>query len=208
MKQKTVILSAIIICLLQVSLPMWADSYQVLFANSEKITIGKQVAKRGLIFSDEDHIIWTSETQALKVLNLSTNMVMVIAKKGFDRQKALSLADYFHKVKHLSTRDYNTATILTDSICYLLDTLRIDAGNHYGDEVIDEVVLKIDGELVTSKIQKTKDKKEFILTRQIFATKKAKPVYLDIIETDKQRDWRYYVYRKLYIEPLPLNSDI
>ena len=207
MKQKTVILFATIICLLQVSLPMWADRYQVLFANSEKIIIGKQVAKKGLIFSDEDHIIWTSETQALKVLNLSTNTVMVIAKKGFDRQKAQSLADYLHKVKHLSTRDYNTATVLTDTICYLLDTLRIDAGNHYGGEVIDEVVFKVDGELVTSKIQKTKDGTEFILTRQIYVTKKAKPVYLDIIETDKQRDWRYYVYRKLYIEPLPINAD-
>lgn len=207
MEQKKVSLFAMIVCLLWIVLPLQADKYKVLFANSEKIVIGKQVAKKGLIFSDEDEIVWTSEKQALKVLNLSTNQVMIIVQKQFVKQKAQSLADYFNKTRHLSTRDYGTPIAAADTVHYLLDTLLIDAGKHYGNGVIDEVVMRIDGELVTARIQKTKDKKHFILTHQIYAKKKAKPVFLDIIETDRQKDWKYYVYRRLYVEPLPMHAD-
>lgn len=180
-----------------------ADNYRVLYTNSNNIRIGNQIARKGLEFSDSEKIVWTSDNQALKLLNLSTHRIMVIAKKTFDRKRAKSLAD----LKHLSTRDYGVANIVTDTVLYLLDTLQIDAGKYYGDNMVDEAIVVIDGDSIVTKIQKSKDKREFILTRQIYGGKNSCVIYLDIVETDRQRNWRYYIYRRLRVEPLPMNAD-
>jgi len=184
-----------------------ADNYRVLFANSANIRIGNKNVKKGLEFSDNDNIDWTSDNQALKVINLSTNRIMIIAKKAFERKNAKSLVDYLHKVKRLSTRDYETGSVVADSVFYLLDTLRVDAGKHYGDEMIDEVVVLINGATVSTKVLKSKDKKEFIITPNIYGGKKPSITHIDIVETDKNKGWRYYIYRNLRIEPLPINAD-
>lgn len=196
---------ALMVCLLMSAQQAMADNYRVLFANSANIRIGNQIARKGIKFNDNDKISWTSDNQALKVMNLSTNRIMIIAKKAFDRKNAKSLADYLRKVKHLSTRDYGTESVVADTVFYLLDTLRVDAGKHYGDDMIDEAVLIISGDTVTTNVIKSKDKKEFLITPKIYGGKNPSIVYIDIVETDKQRDWLYYVYRRLRIEPLPLS---
>lgn len=183
-----------------------ADNYRVLFANSKNIRIGNQIAQKGMMFNDNDEIVWTSENQALKVINLSSKKIMIIAKKSFDRKNAKSLGDYLYKRNPLSTRDYGEF-VVTDTVFYLLDTLRINAGKHYSDGVIDEAVVIIAGDTIVTQIQKSKNKKEFILTRKIFGNKNPNSVYVDIRETDKQRNWQYYIYRRLRVEPLPFNAD-
>lgn len=200
-------LMALMVCLLMPAQLAMADNYRVLFANSANIRIGNQIARKGIEFNDNDKISWASHNQALKVINLSTNRIMIISKKAFDRKNAKSLVDYLRKVKHLSTRDYETKNVITDTVFYLLDTLRVDAGKHYGDDMIDEVVVMIGGEIVTTNVLKSKDKKEFLITPKIYGNKYPCTVYIDIIETDKQRDWRYYIYRHLRVEPLPNNAD-
>lgn len=207
MGKRKISLMALIVCLLLSAQLAMADNFRVLFANSANIRIGNQIARKGIEFNDNDKISWTSNNQALKVMNLSTNRIMIIAKKAFDRKNAKSLADYLRKVKHLSTRDYGTESVVSDTVFYLLDTLRVDAGKHYGDDMIDEAVLIISGDTVTTNVIKSKDKKEFLITPKIYGGKNPSMVYIDIVETDKQRDWRYYVYRRLRIEPLPKNAD-
>ena len=207
MGKTKVILSALVVFMLMAVAPIKADTYKVLYANSENIKIGNQPAKKGVTFNDKDRIIWTSGEQALKVLNLSTNHVMVIAKRAFDRQRARSLADYLHRVKHMSTRDFGTASVVTDTVYYMLDTLLIDAGKHYGDDKIDKAIVIINGDSVVTQIKKTQDKKEFVLTKSIFGSKTPQLVYIDIVETDVKREWVYYVYRRLRIESLPMRTD-
>lgn len=204
MKKKKISLMALIVCLLMLAQLAMADNYRVLFANSANIRIGNQIARKGIVFNDNDNISWTSDNQALKVLNLSTNRIMIIAKKAFDRKNAKSLADYLRKVKHLSTREYGTESVVADTVFYLLDTLRVDAGKHYGDDMIDEAVLIISNDTITTNVIKSKDKKEFLITPKIYGGKNPSMVYIDIVETDKQRDWRYYIYRRLRIEQLPM----
>ena len=207
MGRRKLSLITLLVCLHMLLQSATADNYRVLFANSANIRIGNQIARRGLEFSDNDQIGWTSDDQALKVVNLSTNRVMIIAKKAFDRKNVKSLADYLLKIKHLSTRDYKAEGVVIDTVFYLLDTLRIDAGKHYGDGMIDEAVVIVKGKTIITKVLKSKDKKEFLVTPNIYGGMNPSIVYIDIVETDKQRDWRYYVYRRLRIEPLPKNTN-
>lgn len=47
-----------------------------------------------------------------------------------------------------------------------------------------------------------------LLTRLHTYGEKAKSyAYVVIIETDQDKDWRYAVWRKLYVVPLPLKID-
>ena len=205
MGKKKISLMALIVCVLMSSQLAMADNYRVLFTNSANIRIGNQIARKGIEFNDSNKISWTSDNQALKVMNLSTNRIMIIAKKAFDRKNAKSLADYLRKVKHLSTRNYGKESVGVDTVFYLLDTLRVYAGKHHGADLIDEVILVIGGDTITTNVIKSKDKKNFLITPKIYGGKNPSIVYIDIVETDKQRDWRYYVYRRLRVEPLPLS---
>lgn len=205
--KKKIMLLFLVTCFLFTTKSIQADNYRVLYANSRNIKIGNKNAKKGLTFNDKEPITWTSDKQALKVINLSNNRVIVITQKGFNRKKTKSIADYLSKVKHLSTREYNTTNLVADTVLYLLDTLLIDAGKHYGDNMIDEVYVNINGQSIVTKVQKTENKKEFILSRNILGGHYPQLIYVDILETDSTRDWKYYIYKKLRIELLPLNTD-
>lgn len=206
MEKKKIILT-LVVFLLMIVMPTYADNYKVLYANSVNIRIGSQIATKGLVFNDEEKITWTSDSQALKVLNMSTNRVIIIAQKAFCRRDSKSLADYLSKVKHLSTREYGTASIVVDTVYYLLDTLKIDAGENYGDEITDQVILCVNGQSKAAKVQKTQDHKEFVLTRKLFDEINQRAFYIDIVETDRLKDWKYYIYRRLRIELLPMSTN-
>ena len=208
---KTISISALIAFVVMVQ-TVKADKYEVLYTNSKNITINGQKVYKGLTFDDKSSIVWMSDNQAISVLNLTTKRVQVIPAKRYKEKKAESLIDYIHKIfsyniKHLSTRDYERAFTFNDTIYYLLDTLRINAGKTYNSNLSNEVIIRMDGETIITPIKKTSNKDEFILTRKIWGTKQPQPVYVDIIETDKQRSWTYFLYKKLYIVPLPLNVD-
>ena len=195
-----------VVALAITTIPVSADKYKVLYTNSSKIKIADKLAVKGLVFEDRNQIQWTSNDQAIKVLNMTTNRISIIPAVVYKKNRAESLYDLLVKVNHMSTRGYGAVKIEADTICYLLDTLRIDAGVHYGKSISDLAILVMDGDTIITNLQKN-NKNEFVLTRKIYGGKKAKPAYLDVVETDTDKDWIYYVYRKLRIEPLPLNAD-
>lgn len=188
-------------------IPAKADKYKILYANSSKIRIGDRPAVKGLVFEDKSQIHWTSDEQALKVLNLTTNRVSVIPAVVYKKNWSESLFDLLVKVKHMSTRGYGQFSIEADTVCYMLDTLRIDAGRYHGSSTTDNAVLVMDGDSIITDLRKSNDKREFILTRKIYGGKKIKTAYIDIVETDADKDWTYYIYKSLYIVQLPLNTD-
>lgn len=188
-------------------IPMEADKYKVLYTNSDNIRIDDRPVTVGMEFEDVNYINWLSDSQAMKVLNLSTNRIMVVTAQGFKRKKAMSLEEYFLSSKHLSTRGYGNMEFLTDTIYYMLDTLTISAGVDIRDNVLDEAVIKIGDDWINIKLSKTTNKQDVIITRSIFSHTSASSIYIDIVEEDEKTGWRYYLYRNLYIKLLPLHAE-
>lgn len=190
-----------------ISMSADADKYQVLDMNSSNIRIGKSVVKKGLLFDDKEEIYWNSDKQCIKVLNLKTYRITVFSAEEFESKNVRTIYAYFHNVKHMSTREYGPMVLEVDTIHYLFDTLRINSGIHYGDNVIDELVVTKGNKVVKKRIWKTQDKKFFLIPRDIYDACTHSAGYVDIIETDNLRNWTYCIYRNLYVEPLPLRLD-
>ncbi len=190
-----------------IACPVQAVKYKVLYSNSTNVRIGGQTVKAGMQFDEKDKIVWTSEDQALKVMDLSTKRIKIIAAKALNKKGVATLADYLHKVSHLSTRGYGKETIVVDTVCYMLDTLKIHAGPHHGNQMKDEAIIDVNGDSEITAIKKSSDKKEFILTRDMFARRRSKVAYVDIRETDSRNNWQYYIYKRLRVEMLPLKTD-
>ena len=202
--RKVVFISLLVLFLTITLLQVNAVTYKVLYSNSSKIRIGGKPVAVGMVFDEKATVEWTSEEQAIKVLNMSTKRIRVIAAKALRKKGLASFADQVHKVNHLATREYAKEVIDVDTICYMLDTLRVFAGPHNGDDMIDEAIAYVNNDTIITQIPKSSDKKEFVLSRKIFGGKSPKVVYVDILETDEKMNWKYFVYRGLRIELLPL----
>ena len=197
----------ILLIMLLTTTPLWSQRFMVLYANSSNITIGGKRVQKNMIFDYGEKIVWSSDKQALKVKNLSSGLIRVIPAKDFELNKSVSLYDYLHKRKHLSTRDINSRAFDVDTAYYLLDTLKIDAGRYYGKGTTDEIIAKVNGRTIRTAIERTLDKQQFILTRKIYDDLSAQVAYFDILETDAQMDWKYFIYRRIRIELLPLQTE-
>ena len=184
-----------------------ADKYKVLYDNSSKITIENKPVMKGLVFDDSSHIKWTSNDQAIKVVNLTTNRVSVIPAIACKKNRAESIYDLLIKVRHMSSRGYDSLPIAIDTIYYLLDTLMLEMGRCQDERVINKALLVLNGDTCITEVQTTKNNKQVIITRKIFGGKNPSVAYLDILAHDPQKDWTYYVYKRLRIEPLPLKKE-
>ena len=73
------------VIVLMVTSFVFADKYKVLYVNSTGIKIETKNVAVGSVFTDKDKIVWTDDQQAMKVINLNTNRVMVLAaNQGLD----------------------------------------------------------------------------------------------------------------------------
>lgn len=189
-------------------IPVKADKYRILYTNSNQIKIGNRTAVRGMIFTDNDEIQWSSEKQAIKVLNLSTKRVKILPSAAFIKHNAKTLRSLLIKNKHLSTRGFGSFKTEVDTICYVLDTLRVDAGWNYGKKVTNKVTVRNGTQTKTTVIRKETEgnKDVFLIPRSAFGTIN-EPVYVDIFEIDEEESWQYNIYRDLYVVPLPLKDD-
>ena len=187
---------------------VFADKYKVLYVNSTGIKIEKKNVVVGSIFSDKDIIEWTNNQQAMKVINLSTNRIMVLAAKAMKKKKSYSLYEYLTSTKHLSTRQITKKRVLEewqlDSTLYLLDTLYIRSPHKKEKSVLTKIVIKESGERV---IQQYNESQYFIITRNIFENRIPHQINVDIKEYDKEYNWEYIVFRNLIIEPLPIKTE-
>lgn len=114
------IISIVCFILLIVSVPTHAERYKILHINSGGVQIGSLTLKVGDTFDGTQIIIWNDDRQAIKVLNLDTQKVMVITAKGFEKSKAKSINEYLIGVKHLSVRGFQPIqpkdSILNDTL--------------------------------------------------------------------------------------------
>ena len=199
--EKKIILVA---SLLMIACCVFADKYKVLYLNSPDIKVGNKTIVVGNVFDDKDAIKWTSEQQAMKVMNLNTNRVMVLAAKALKKKKSNSLYEYLTSTKHLSTRDLKKRRLVEewqlDSILYLMDTLYISMPQRQSKSVVAKLVIRQDA---VKEIPLSHNGQYYILTRSIYCNNTPHPLKIDIIEYDPKQSWEYTVYRGLIVEPLP-----
>ena len=143
MEEKKIILVA---SLLMIACCVFADKYKVLYLNSPDIKVGNKTIVVGNVFDDKDAIKWTSEQQAIKVMNLNTKRVMVLAAKALKKKNATSLYDYLTSTKRLSTRDFRKKQMIEewqlDSTLYLMDTLYISMPHRQFKSVVAKLITK------------------------------------------------------------------
>lgn len=200
-KKATIIVATL---LMIVAIPSNAAKYKVLFANSSDIKIGSHKAKRGLIFDEKEQIVWTTDKQAMQVQNLTTRRIEAITARQLKQLKARTLTDYLFTKSHLSTREYGNDFIAVDTVCYALDTLYLDAGKDYNRNISSMLIVTGKETSKSVSIKKTYDQRQYIIPRSALESANDGLISIDILETDKQRNWTYYVYRALHVVLLPL----
>ncbi len=200
--RKRMIILFVLLSLVQL---LSAVNYKVLFVNSGTVKIGGKKAVRDMVFDEKEDIEWSSENQAMKVQNMSSSRVIIIAAKSLLEKKTKSLSDYFGRVKHLSTRGYVSHNIITDTVSYLLDTLKLDAGQFGQSEA--KLVVHAGDVTMEKPVHKSADGFFYVLTRTLFDGINSKTVSIDIEVTEQKLDWHYYVYRRLNVVILPLQVD-
>ena len=202
MEERKIILVA---SLLMIACCVFADKYKVLYLNSSDIKVGNKTLVVGTVFDDKDAIKWSSEQQAVKVMNLNTKRVIVLAAKALKKKKTTSLYDYLTSTKHLSTRDIKKRRVVEewqlDSTLYLMDTLYISMPKRQSKSVVAKLVVRQDA---AKEIPLSHNGQYYILTRSIYGNNSPYPLKIDIIEYDSKQNWEYTVYRNLIIDPLPI----
>lgn len=196
-KKKQIVLGI----LLMVTFCAFADKYKVLYVNSSDIRIGNKSIAVGNIFDDKETITWTSEQQAMKVINLDTKRVMVFAARALKKKKATTLYEYLTNTKHLSTRGINQNRIeewQMDTTLYLLDTLSLSIPARHNPSAKAKLVFR-HGKEITLPVNGN----YYIITQNLLGQNGSQPIRADIIEYDKEKDWSYTVYKNLVIELVP-----
>jgi len=177
--------------------------------NSDGVKIGGKKVVSGMVFDDKQNIVWASEKQAIKVMDVKTGKVFVIPSADYKKKKSTTLKDYLTQNRHLSTRGIKLTrigeTVINDDegTCYLLDTLFVD-GMKRKNPVTVKVEWKSGNQTITKSLKKDSYNKRFIITRDILNGNFTDSINLDIKEYDEVLNWEYYVYKGLKIIILPL----
>lgn len=197
----------VLACFLFTSLALMAGKYKVLMVNSDGVKIGGKKVVSGMVFDDKQDIAWTSEKQAIKVMDVKTGKVFVIPSADYKKKKSASLKDYLTQNRHLSTRGIMLTKIEEDNNddgpYFLLDTLFVD-GMKRKNPVTVKVEWNNGNQTVTKTLEKDSQNKKFIITRDILNNVITDSINLDIKEYDELLNWEYYVYKGLTIIILPL----
>lgn len=186
------------------------QEYKVLFSNSDKITIGNQKIKIGLLFDENDEIFMPTDSCAMEVRDLRDGTTERIIGEKFRQCKGKTLINYFFEVKRLSTglvydepNNINEPNIF-DTVYYMLNDVMIPAPSQHSSGIVCMGIIYMGKERRAIAISRSKDNKEYVIPRDALGKQGKKPFYLDIIEKDVEKDWEYAVWRKLYVVPLPL----
>lgn len=197
---KRLILSSILICS---CLSLQADNYKILQLNTNEILIGKAKCKQGDTFSDKDIIVWSSDLQAFKAMNLRTKQIKLFACRAFKKVKAKNIKEYFVKRNNLSTRgvlDFSVlAKELSDTL-YVLDNVAIQSPVTI--DPFSSYVISYDKGKKWKKLMSTKDC--FFINRELFDEENLQKTYtLSLFYREKNKD-NYLITDKLNIVILPL----
>ncbi len=175
-----------------------ADTYRILFLNTESIKINGNNLTVGCTFNSNDNITWNNESQAVKVMNLTSNKIMVLTSKDFTNRNSHSIDSYLIYTEHLSTRDakngYNSSTM------YMLDEISIP--NFGNNRYAENIFIKFTTYRGPKKVRLNLDSNgDLIIPREIFGNI-TKPVKVQIVITENMQD--LCLVENMTIIPLPV----
>lgn len=181
-------------------------NYEVLFSNSDKIRIGKEAARVGLKFSDNNEIYMPSVDCALEVRNLRDGTNELVIGEKYIKNGVKTLGEYLIEERHLSTKSFrdDNPPYEFDTVWYILDTIRVVAPDNHLRKTTIKAIAHIGMDSIVSVIPRSRKGTEYLVPRNVLGKHDDAPFYLDIIEKDIEKEWEYYVWRKLYVKPLPL----
>ena len=209
-KKKKLVLAFALAMMVSVSFAYHsADSCIVWYGSSQEIKIGGRPIKVGLRIDEKDPVAWHSDDDYFKVVYYQSSIPTPFYAKDFNKVKANSILEYLTS-KNMSTKgssnpEETDTPIVFDTVFFLWDTLRIPKPNNYGSHVINDVVVYSATDTIASRISVSTDGKDFLIPRKAFGMlASTEPLYIDIIETDIDKNWQYAVWRKLYVVPLKI----
>lgn len=187
-----------------------ADSCIVWYYSSQEIKIGGMPIKEKPRMNEKDRIVWHSDDDYIKVVYYGSSIPTTFYATDFNKENAHNIWEFL-KSTNMSTKGSDNPgeeCKKYDTVFFVWDILRIPRTNNYGKNIFNDVVIYSKTDTIVSRISVSQDGKNFLVPRNAFGKLvTAEPLYIDIIETDKDKDWRYAVWRKLYVVPLPLKID-
>lgn len=161
-----------------------ADTYRILFLNTASIKINGNNLTVGCTFNSNDNIAWDHESQAVKVMNLSSNKIMVLTSRDFTNKNSHSIDSYLIYTEHLSTRDSEKG--YSNSTMYMLDEISIP--NFGNDKYADNIFVKFTTYRGPKKVRLNIDSRgNLIIPREIFGNI-TKPIKVQIVMTENLQD--------------------
>lgn len=97
------------------------EQFKILFLNESPIEIGGKSCQVNDIINSTDNIVWKSQKQVMKILNLTNQRQSILAARGFNKRKYRTISSYLTQKKRLSTRD-GEALLLPQLKDYLSNT--------------------------------------------------------------------------------------
>lgn len=180
-----------------------AKEYRILFLNTATISIGGKDLKKGDTFDDRDIIAWQKTDQAMKVVEVESGKVHVVAAKTMRSTQSKSLLDYIGSYIKLSSRNPDDGTVMNGE--YMLDSLVIDVlDNPDVERYVMEYTLQ--GKKYNCELTRL-DATHIVILRSDFAESWAEPLTLDIRCVRKDNPNEEIMISGLVLLPLPLRLD-
>ena len=136
------------------ALMAYADTYKLLYVNTETIKIGKKMLMAGDTFADSERIVWSSDKQAFKAQNLTNKKIRVFSPRMMDDSK--NIEEYYLKQNQLSTRGRELDELLEDVVeadyC-LMDSVRLKTWIDTTDEEYFVLKYTIDGQNYSQRVE-------------------------------------------------------
>lgn len=189
-----------LIMILSYSCSLIGQSFKILYLNNPEIKINGLKAQPKMVFEETDNIQWVTDSDAMRVLDLSKNKPAVLSSAEFKETKTNNIKAFKH-AKDLATRELGNDILAETKKYQLLDTLYLEAGKLSGENVRNHLLIKEEETAKRYDIKRSPDQAYFLIPRSIISEITSETIAIDLIESDG--DWEYPVYKDLIIEILP-----
>lgn len=130
-----------------------AKKYQIKVLNTPSITIDKKEAQVGDWFDDQSVIVWSKDTQAMRVVS-EDNKVYTLSAKLYKESKSKTFADFIVYTKPLAARGTNNPDLIEqlaerfDQDFIMLDEIVIDLSDI---ELSEDIIIEFNFESLKQK---------------------------------------------------------
>lgn len=176
-----------------------AEQVKVKAMNSDKIKVSGKIVRINDTFDIDTPIVWPSDSAYMVVYTMESPTRRYVIVAGEMRKKEAKSCRQFITSNNLYTRSLNVRR--PSDTMYLADTLYIPMAVGSGSNIKSE--LRLCETSAKIPLSHSVDGDNYVITRDLFKTKRSGAVVVDIWDMDKVAKWSYCSYKKLCIIVLP-----